>query len=211
MASPTRSTAPGARYLDNLAGRLVDLLRASSGRAFLLFTAGETLRSVVSLIGDVLRTEGYAVLVQGEGAAPAELLRQFKAAPHPVLFGLRSFWQGVDVAGEQLSLVAIDKLPFAVPDDPLEAAIQDAIAARGGDAFRARMLPEAILLLKQGAGRLIRTETDRGVIAILDNRIHTKGYGQQVLDALPPAPGTTQIAAVRQFFAEAEVGSHACR
>jgi ATP-dependent DNA helicase DinG len=200
------------RYLDSLAGGLLDLVRTSRGRAFLLFTAGETLRSVATMIGDVLRAEGYTALVQGEGASPAELLRQFKAAPpdaSPVLFGLRSFMQGVDVAGEQLSLVVIDKLPFAVPDDPLEAAIQDQIAARGGDAFRARMLPEAILLLKQGVGRLIRTETDRGVIAILDSRIHTRDYGAQVVDALPPAPGTTQLAAVRQFFAASEVRAHA--
>jgi ATP-dependent DNA helicase DinG len=181
----------------------------SNGRAFLLFAASETLCSVAGLIGDLLRAEGCTVLVQGEGASPAELLRQFKRASRPVLFGLRSFWQGVDVAGEQLSLVAIDKIPFAVPDDPLESAIQEAIAARGGDAFRSRMLPEAILLLKQGAGRLIRTEADRGVIAILDSRIHTKTYGAQVMAALPSATLTTQLADVRQFFAALEVRAHA--
>src|SRR5205085_10488697 len=141
----------------------------------------------------------YPIFVQG--AAPrSQLLRQFRETPQAVLFATSSFWQGVDVVGEALSCVIIDKLPFTSPGDPITAARIDAIRARGGEPFGEYQVPLAILALQQGLGRLIRHRTDRGVLAILDPRLRTKGYGRRFVESLPPAPAVHDLAQLEAFF-----------
>jgi ATP-dependent DNA helicase DinG len=140
------------------------------------------------------------LLVQGTGSR-SELLERFRTLGNAVLLGSHSFWEGVDVRGDALSLVVIDKLPFAPPDDPVLAARIEAIRARGGNAFTELQLPQAVLALKQGAGRLIRDETDRGVLMLCDPRLVSKAYGRQVLGSLPPMKLTRSLAEVEQFFA----------
>ena len=132
----------------------------------------------------------------------ASLLKQFRTTPHAVLLATSSFWQGVDVVGEQLSCVIIDKLPFASPGDPITAARIEAITAEGGDAFNDYQVPLAILTLLQGLGRLIRHRNDRGVLAVLDPRLRTMGYGRRFLESFPPAPITQDLGAIERFFAE---------
>jgi ATP-dependent DNA helicase DinG len=141
----------------------------------------------------------YPILAQGT-APRTQLLRQFRETPHAVLFATSSFWQGVDVVGEALSCVIIDKLPFASPGDPIMSARIDAIRARGGEPFDEYQVPLAILALQQGLGRLIRHRNDRGVLAILDPRVRTKGYGRRFLASLPPAPVVHELHAVEGFF-----------
>jgi ATP-dependent DNA helicase DinG len=136
-----------------------------------------------------------------QGSAPrTQLLQRFRATPHAVLFATSSFWQGVDVIGEALSCVIIDKLPFASPADPVTAARIEAIQARGGDPFGEYQVPLAILALQQGLGRLIRHRRDRGVLAVLDPRLRTKGYGRRFIASLPPAPLAENLDAVEAFF-----------
>jgi ATP-dependent DNA helicase DinG len=139
------------------------------------------------------------VLVQGT-APRSVLIDRFRRTPNAVLLATSSFWQGVDVVGEALSCVVIDKLPFASPSDPVTAARIEAIRERGGDAFAEYQVPLAILALQQGLGRLIRHRTDRGVLAVLDPRLRTMGYGRRFLESLPPAPVTTDIRDVERFF-----------
>jgi ATP-dependent DNA helicase DinG len=141
----------------------------------------------------------YPILSQGT-APRTQLLKQFRETPHAVLFATSSFWQGVDVVGDALSCVIIDKLPFASPSDPVTAARIEAINASGGDAFSDYQVPLAILSLQQGLGRLIRHRTDRGVLAVLDPRLKTMGYGRRFLASLPPAPVTSDLDAVARFF-----------
>jgi ATP-dependent DNA helicase DinG len=141
----------------------------------------------------------YPVLVQGTAPRSA-LIDEFRAAGNAVLLATSSFWQGVDVVGDALSCVVIDKLPFASPGDPVTSARIDAITARGGDAFADYQVPLAILALQQGLGRLIRHRADRGVLAVLDPRLRTMGYGRRFLASLPPAPVTYDLSAVGQFF-----------
>ena len=128
------------------------------------------------------------------------LLEEFRLTPHAVLFGTSSFWQGVDVQGEQLSCVIIDRLPFAVPSDPVVAARVWAIDADGGNAFFQYQVPAAVITLKQGFGRLIRSLHDRGLLALLDNRILKKAYGRVFLESLPEYRRTTEMADVERFF-----------
>jgi ATP-dependent DNA helicase DinG len=136
-----------------------------------------------------------------QGTAPrTQLLQQFRTTPNAVLFATASFWQGVDVVGEALSCVIIDKLPFASPGDPITSARIDAIRARGGEPFSEYQVPLAILALLQGLGRLIRHRQDRGVLAVLDPRLTTKGYGRRFISSLPPAPIVHELEGVEAFF-----------
>jgi ATP-dependent DNA helicase DinG len=179
------------------AGRqVVELLKRSRGRAFVLFTSYSMLRAVQAVAELAL---DYPMLVQGT-VPRSELLRQFRETPHSVLFATSSFWQGVDVVGEALSCVVIDKLPFASPGDPITAARIDAVRAQGGEPFGDLQVPLAILTLQQGLGRLIRHRSDRGVLAVLDPRLRTKGYGRRFLDSLPPARLVHDLTAVEEFF-----------
>jgi ATP-dependent DNA helicase DinG len=161
-----------------------------------LFTSYAVLRTVQPFVEMAVP---YRILVQGT-APRSTLIEEFRATPNAVLLATSSFWQGVDVVGEALSCVIIDKLPFASPGDPVVAARIDAITSRGGDAFAEYQVPLAILALQQGLGRLIRHRTDRGVLAILDPRLRTMGYGRRFLAALPPAPVTHDLDAVGRFF-----------
>ncbi|HEY7974004.1 MAG TPA: ATP-dependent DNA helicase, partial [Ktedonobacterales bacterium] len=189
-------------YLDEMAEQMRALVEASRGRAFLLFSSQRALEQVYQRIGPAFEAEGYITLVQGRDFARVELLRQFRERERAILFGLKSFWEGVDVPGQALSLVVIDKLPFDPPDDPVQEARVSRMKAEGANWFGGYVLPNAILRLKQGVGRLIRTRDDHGVMAILDKRIYTKGYGRQVMLALPPASRTDSIDAVSRWFAE---------
>ncbi|HEX6819120.1 MAG TPA: ATP-dependent DNA helicase [Ktedonobacterales bacterium] len=196
---PAYGAASGP-YLDELADEMSALIVASRGRAFLLFSSQNALRGVYERIGERLDGSDYSFLVQGQDLARAELLRQFRQRPQAVLFGLKSFWEGVDVVGDALSLVVIDKLPFDPPDDPVNEARVNRMKQAGENWFGGYTLPMAVLRLKQGIGRLLRSKDDRGVMAILDTRLYTKSYGRQVLAALPPGRRTMDIADVRRFF-----------
>jgi len=178
------------------------VIEAAGGRAFLLFTTLRALARARERLEDAFRERGHAfpLLVQGE-ASKTELLERFRALGNAVLLGSASFWEGVDVPGPALSLVVIDKLPFAPPDDPLMAARLARLKADGGNPFRDYQLPQAAIALKQGAGRLIRTETDRGVLMICDTRLAEKPYGKTLWRALPPMARTREVAEAVAFFA----------
>ncbi len=174
------------------------VLAASGGRAFMLFTSHRALREAADLLE---QRGGYRLLVQGR-ASKGELLEQFRSCERAVLLGTASFWEGVDVRGEALSCVIIDKLPFASPGDPVLQARIDALRRRGGNPFMEFQVPQAAIALKQGAGRLIRDVRDRGVLMICDPRLLKKGYGQVFLDSLPPMARTREVADVERFFRE---------
>ena len=194
---PPRMPEPGSR---EFGGALVDalwpVLEASGGRAFVLFASHRALREAA----EALRGAPWPLFVQG--TAPRHvLLEQFRASGNGVLLGAASFREGVDVAGDALSVVVIDKLPFAAPDDPVFEARLQAVRRRGGNPFRDEQLPQAVIALKQGVGRLIRTESDRGVLVLCDPRLTGRSYGSVFLDSLPPLPRTRDIADVEAFFA----------
>lgn len=194
---PRRMPLPrDGRYADAVAWEAQQILRCSHGRAFVLFTSYATMRAVVQRLELEL---DYPMLIQGT-APRSRLLAEFRATPNAVLFATASFWQGVDVQGDQLSAVIIDKLPFASPGDPIVAARIDALTRQGESAFERYQVPLAILTLQQGLGRLIRHRTDRGVLAVLDPRLRTMGYGRRFLASLPPAPVTFDLEQVRRFF-----------
>ena len=194
---PRRIPSPKAPTFSAAAAReVIEILKRSRGRAFVLFTSYAMLRAVQQFVEVSLP---FPILVQGT-APRSILLEQFRSTPNAVLLATSSFWQGVDVVGEALSCVIIDKLPFASPGDPITAARIESINARGGDAFADYQVPLAILALQQGLGRLIRHRTDRGVLAILDPRLRTMGYGRRFLQSLPSAPVTHDLAVVEQFF-----------
>jgi ATP-dependent DNA helicase DinG len=194
---PRRMPSPKAPTFAEAAAReTIELLKRSRGRAFVLFTSYAMLRTVQQFVEMALP---YPILVQGT-APRSTLLEQFRSRPNSVLLATSSFWQGVDVVGEALSCVIVDKLPFASPADPVVAARIEAITLRGGDAFSEYQVPLAILALQQGLGRLLRHRSDRGVLAVLDPRIRTMGYGRRFLASLPPAPRTEDLDAVERFF-----------
>jgi ATP-dependent DNA helicase DinG len=195
---PPRMPDPRSPDFAAAAGRqVVDILRRTRGRAFVLFTSYATLRAVQPIAEMAL---DYPILVQGT-APRSELLRQFRSTAHAVLFATSSFWQGVDVVGEALSCVIVDKLPFASPSDPITAARIEAIRNRGGDPFGEYQVPLAVVALQQGLGRLIRHRRDRGVLAILDPRLRTKGYGRRFIASLPPAPVVHDLGRIEAFLA----------
>lgn len=195
MPEPSRPGYDGA-----VAEVAVSVLAASRGRAFLLFTSHRALLAArEALDGRV----PWPLFTQGERPR-GELLDRFVETPDSVLLGTHSFWEGVDIRGDALSLVLIDKLPFAPPNDPLIAARADAVRRDGGDPFVSIQLPAAVIGLKQGVGRLIRDASDRGVVVVCDPRLSSRGYGRVFLDSLPPMPITTDIADVTAFFAGRE-------
>jgi ATP-dependent DNA helicase DinG len=174
------------------------VLRASGGRAFLLFTTLRALRRAHEFLRGKI---DFPLLVQGTGSR-SDLLARFRTLGNAVLLGSQSFWEGVDVRGEALSLVVIDKLPFAPPDDPVLAARIEGMRAEGGNPFNDLQLPQAVLQLKQGAGRLIRDETDRGVLMLCDPRLVSRPYGRRIIRSLPPMKLTRERAEVEAFFAK---------
>jgi ATP-dependent DNA helicase DinG len=172
------------------------LLEISRGRAFCLFTSYSFMNQLYErLLGEL----EFPMLLQGSAPKNA-LLEEFRLTPNAVLFATSSFWQGVDVQGEQLSCVIIDRLPFAVPSDPVVAARIKAVDENGGNAFFEYQVPSAVISLKQGFGRLIRSLHDRGLLCLLDNRILKKQYGRVFLSSLPEYARTTDIKAVERFF-----------
>jgi ATP-dependent DNA helicase DinG len=194
---PPRMPDPRADNFAVAASReVVEIIKRTRGRAFVLFTSYATMRAVQAMAELALT---YPIFAQGS-APRSQLLNQFRETPNAVLFATSSFWQGVDVVGEALSCVIVDKLPFASPSDPILAARIDAIRARGGEPFGEYQVPLAILALQQGLGRLIRHRRDRGVLAVLDPRLRTKGYGRRFLASLPPAPIVHDLDRIEEFF-----------
>lgn len=184
-------------FIEALLQAAKPVLEASNGRAFLLFTSHRALKQAAQLL------EGGPWPLFVQGTAPRmELLERFRHSGNGILLGAASFWEGVDVAGDALSVVIIDKLPFAAPDDPVLEAQLDAVRKRGGNPFMEEQVPSAVLALKQGVGRLIRTFEDRGVLMMGDTRLVSKPYGKTFIQSLPPFPRTREIDDVRDFFAK---------
>ena len=187
------------QFTAKAAERIRKLLEITRGRAFVLFTSYAQMNDIYQrLLGEL----GFPMLRQGD-APKSALLEEFRLTPNAVLFATSSFWQGVDVQGEQLSCVIIDRLPFAVPSDPVVAARVKAIDADGGNAFFQYQVPSAVITLKQGFGRLIRSLHDRGLLVLLDNRILKKQYGRMFIESLPNYKKTTDMRVVEEFFGAA--------
>jgi ATP-dependent DNA helicase DinG len=174
------------------------VLRASRGRAFFLCTSLRAMQRISELL-QACTDFDFPILLQGQGSR-SYMLERFRELKNAVLIGSQSFWEGVDVRGEALSLVIIDKLPFAPPDDPVLSARIEKINREGHNAFWEYQLPRAVINLKQGAGRLIRDETDRGVLMICDPRLATKAYGKYIWQSLPPMKRTRELEEVKRFF-----------
>ena len=191
------------RFVERASQRVRQLLEITRGRAFCLFTSYALMNQLYErLLGEL----EFPMLLQGSAPKNA-LLEEFRLTPNAVLFATSSFWQGVDVQGEQLSCVIIDRLPFAVPNDPVVAARMKAIDDDGGNAFFDYQVPSAAISLKQGFGRLIRSLHDRGLLCLLDNRILKKQYGRVFLDSLPPYSRTMDIKVAESFFGASEGSS----
>jgi ATP-dependent DNA helicase DinG len=186
-------------YLGRAAEEIKKVLTASRGRAFILFTSYQQMIAAYDLVA---RDSPYPCLLQSRTAGKSRLLEEFKITPNAVLFGTSSFWQGVDVKGEALSAVIIDKLPFQVPSDPLVGARMAQVERAGGSAFSDYQVPHAILRLKQGLGRLLRSKSDRGLLSILDNRLSTKAYGKLFMASLPDYAVTDSVDDLVEFMRE---------
>ncbi len=201
-APPNMPDPNNSAYAAAVAAVSFPVIQASQGRAFVLCTSLKAMREVHALLKDAFASAGmeYPLLMQGESTR-TELLDRFRAHGNAVLVGSQSFWEGVDVRGEALSVVIIDKLPFASPDDPVLSARIDKMNQEGKNAFMEYQLPYSVITLKQGAGRLIRDETDRGVLVICDPRLITKPYGKRIWQSLPPFKRTKLLADVEAFFA----------
>jgi ATP-dependent DNA helicase DinG len=194
---PARMPDPrSAGWAERAAAEVTELLNISRGRAFVLSTSLSGMRALYDRVAPEVE---FPCFVQGS-MAKAGLLEKFRTTPGAVLFATASFWQGVDVRGEQLSCVIIDKLPFAVPTDPVVAARQRFIEQQGGSSFYEYSVPQAIITLKQGLGRLIRSATDRGLLAVLDPRLRTASYGRLFLQSLPPCRVTSSLAVAAAVF-----------
>jgi ATP-dependent DNA helicase DinG len=192
---------PAAPRFPELVGeRVLEILRLSEGRALVLCTSFKGMDSLAAILEQAL---SFPVLVQGR-ASRNSLLRSFREETHSVLLAVASFWEGVDVVGESLSCVIIEKLPFEVPSDPVIQARIERIKEEGGKPFYDFQVPRAILTLRQGVGRLLRSVTDRGVIAIMDVRLVKKGYGRVFLKSLPPSPITRNMNDIANFYAESD-------
>ena len=199
---PENIPDPNTReYTQAVVTAAMPVIKASKGRTFCLFTSLRAMKEAYILISQQFEKEElrFPLLMQGEGTR-SELLERFRKLGNAVLLGSQSFWEGVDVRGEALSLVIIDKLPFAPPDDPVLSARIEKINQAGRNAFMEYQLPRAAITLKQGAGRLIRDEADRGVLMICDPRLLTKAYGKRIWQSLPPMKRTRSLAEVEQFF-----------
>jgi ATP-dependent DNA helicase DinG len=206
---PPRMPEPRSpQWIERAAEEVTKLLEVSRGRAFVLSTSLTGMRALYERVAPQV---DFPCFLQGS-ASKAGLLDRFRSTPHAVLFATASFWQGVDVRGEQLSCVIIDKLPFAVPTDPVVAARQRFIEEQGGSSFYEYSVPQAVITLKQGVGRLIRSTTDRGLIAVLDPRLRTAGYGRLFLASLPPCRITSSLEdAARVFEAQREIPARQAR
>ena len=189
-------------YTSSVVTAAIPVIQASGGRAFVLSTSLRAMREIHAMLKEAFAENGIEspLLLQGESSR-TELLDRFRKLGNAVLVGSQSFWEGVDVRGEALSVVIIDKLPFAPPDDPVLSARVDKLSSEGKNAFMEYQLPYSVITLKQGAGRLIRDENDRGVLMICDPRIITKSYGKRIWQSLPPFKRTRTLADVQAFFA----------
>jgi ATP-dependent DNA helicase DinG len=196
---PPRMPEPRSpQWAERAAEEVVKILNVSRGRAFVLSTSLSGMRALYERVAPEVE---FPCFVQGS-ASKAGLLERFRSTPNAVLFATASFWQGVDVRGEQLSCVVIDKLPFAVPTDPVVAARQRFVEEQGGSSFYEYSVPQAIITLKQGLGRLIRSATDRGLLAVLDPRLRTAAYGRLFLASLPPCRITSNLEDAAAVFEE---------
>ncbi len=189
------------QYTEAVVDAVAPLLRASRGRAFLLFTSRRALQRAAALLQE--RDHGHRLLVQGS-ASRSRLLDEFVRSEQAVLLGTATFWEGVDIRGPALVVVAIDRLPFASPGDPFLQARLERVRREGGDPFRDYQLPHAVLTLRQGVGRLIRGYDDYGVIVICDPRLTGRGYGRVFMASLPPMPLVRDVKEACEFLASRE-------